>query len=96
MARARVYPPKPAGGNFVTEFSTDQLGALGVNAVSGVALAEDKSHGLYRWGTLHPLVSAFSRRNWLYVPDVPGPEGLAIVSMIPDEVTVWKIALTKI
>lgn len=96
MARARVYPPKPASGGFITEFSVAQLGALGANAVSGVALADDKSHGLYQWGTLHPLVSAFNRRNWLYVPDVPGTEGLAIVSMVPTEVTVWKIALTKV
>lgn len=93
MTRRRLYPAKPNRSTVVTSLSLDQLRDLG-DAPVCVSLATEE-HGLYRWGALTPLASAYNTRAWLYVPDYAAPERPpALVYAKTDAVEVWRLAIT--
>lgn len=93
MTRRRLYPAKPNRSTVVTSLSLGQLRGLG-DAPVCVSLATEE-HGLYRWGTLNPLASAYNTRAWLYVPDYASPERPpALVYAKTDAVEVWRLAIT--
>lgn len=92
MTRWRLYPAKPSG-KLVRTFSLDVLRDLG-DAPAKVALSTNE-HGLYQWGVLTPLASAYNTRAWLYVPDYAAPERPpALVYAKTDAVDVWRLAIT--
>lgn len=92
MTRWRLYPAKPSG-KLVRTFSLDVLRDLG-DAPAKVALSTNE-HGLYQWGALTPLASAYNTRAWLYVPDYAAPERPpALVYAKTDAVDVWRLAIT--
>lgn len=93
MTRRRLYPAKPNWSTVVTSLSLDQLRGLG-DAPAKVALSTNE-HGLYQWGALTPLASAYNTRAWLYVPDYAAPERPpAFVYEKGDGVEVWRLAIT--
>lgn len=93
MTRWRLYPAKPNGSTVVTSLSLDQLRGLG-DAPAKVALST-KEHGLYQWGVLAPLASAYNTRAWLYVPDYASSDAPpAFVYEKSDGVEVWRIAVS--
>ena len=93
MTRRRLYPAKPNRSTVVTSLSLDQLRGLG-DAPVCVSLATEE-HGLYRWGTLEPLPSAYNTRAWLYVPDYASSDAPpAFVYEKSDGVEVWRLAIT--
>lgn len=92
MTRRRLYPAKPSG-EVVTTLSPDALRGLG-DAPVKVSLNTGE-HGLYRWGALIPLASAYNTRSWLYVPDYASHEQPpAVVYLKTDAVEVWRIAIS--
>lgn len=92
MTRWRLYPAEPSG-ELVRTFSPDVLRGLG-DAPAKVALSTQE-HGLYRWGVLTPLASAYNTRAWLYVPDYASPDAPpAFVYEKGDGVEVWRIAVS--
>lgn len=92
MTRWRLYPAKPSG-KLVRTFSLDVLRDLG-DAPAKVALSTNE-HGLYQWGALTPLASAYNTRAWLYAPDYAAPERPpALVYAKTDAVEVWRLAIT--
>lgn len=92
MTRWRLYPAEPSG-KLVSTFSLDVLRDLG-DAPAKVALSTNE-HGLYQWGALTPLASAYNTRAWLYVLDYAAPERPpALVYAKTDAVDVWRLAIT--
>lgn len=94
MTRRRLYPAKPYGKH-VTTLSLDVLKGLGDSPV-GVSL-DNGEHGLYQWGTLHPLPGAHGNRTWLYVPDYAGTNAPpAFVYAEGSKVRVWRVAVSEL
>lgn len=93
MTRRRLYPAKPSG-KLVKTFSLDVLRNLG-DAPAKVALSTNE-HGLYQWGALIPLASAYNNRAWLYVPDHASHDAPpAFVYVIGGGVLVLRIAVSE-
>ena len=94
MTRRRLYPAEPSG-KLVRTFSPDALRGLGDVPVK-VSLNTGE-HGLYQWGTLFPLPSAYGNRVWLYVPDCAGTNAPpAFVYAERSKVRVWRVAVSEL